>query len=500
MARGSPASSLFPLTHLESQNVGGHGQPPCIKCTREGSDCVLADSRRGGDYTHLRRRFRTRSPFRTRSAHQAREEEPPRAVKPQDSAGFHDSLQNPTDALLLLASVVGDHASSMADASSESPIKDTTAPSRTTRNPHNILHTYPPLREGTLTLGLLYHLLTLYSHHYHPFLPIVPSNVLQSASLASTIEHEPFLLTAILVVASRDRPDLASFHRNIWEYMRQQLLDVVLGTTHSRSVGCVEGLLLLGEWTPASFSGGHSDNSSEGTAWTIIGLAVRLAYLLRLEDSAFKSAEPVGTEAQRERLAWIFTYLADRQISIRMGNAFWCRGPSLSARFTAADFTCLQPRFSYEEDFASMIQAKLELTTLFGNAHDILFASKQRTRELMVRGDYVKYIDDTTKSIATWKCCWTELRVSRHLKACLGLMEQYLHLYVNAFAFQAVLYRKSVDKVGSGASCFPASAMASPDARHIYQAIDAAENLLRTVVEEIEPENHLRYLPACFYL
>jgi hypothetical protein len=39
----------------------------------------------------------------------------------------------------------------------------------------------------------------------------------------------------------------------------------------------------------------------------------------------------------------------------------------------------------------------VELTTLFGNAHDILFASKSRTVELITRGDYVKYIDDTGK-------------------------------------------------------------------------------------------------------
>ncbi|KAK6223987.1 hypothetical protein LQW54_000133 [Pestalotiopsis sp. IQ-011] len=183
-----------------------------------------------------------------------------------------------------------------------------------------------------------------------------------------------------------------------------------------------------------------------------------------------------------------------------MGQAFWCRGPALSTRFTAADFPSLQPKFSYEEDLSSLLEAQVELTTLFGNAHDILFASKSRTAELMVRGDYTKYIDDTMKAVAAWQRCWADISASRHLKACLKLMYQYLKLYVNAFAFQAVLYRTSLRENGSGRLTFPASAMASPDARHIYQALEAAEDLLKTVVDDIDPERGLRFMPTRFFL
>lgn len=80
------------------------------------------------------------------------------------------------------------------------------------------------------------------------------------------------------------------------------------------------------------------------------------------------------------------------------------------------------------------------------------------------------------------------------------LMYQYLKLYVNAFAFQAVLYRTSLRKTGPGRLTFPASAMASPDARHIYQALEAAEDLLKTVIDDIDPEKGLRFMPARFYL
>lgn len=68
-------------------------------------------------------------------------------------------------------------------------------------------------------------------------------------------------------------------------------------------------------------------------------------------------------------------YIADRQISIRMGQAFSCRGPSLVTKFTASDLPTLQPQSAYENDYASVLQSQLELTVLFGNIHDLLYAS-----------------------------------------------------------------------------------------------------------------------------
>lgn len=191
-----------------------------------------------------------------------------------------------------------------------------------------------------------------------------------------------------------------------------------------------------------------------------------------------------------------------------MGQAFWCRGPALSARFTANDFPALQPRHPYDENFASLIQAQVELTTIFGNAHDILFASRSRTAEIMMRGDYTKYVDDTSRAMQAWQHAWRSLAVSPHLKSCLTLMQEYLRLYFNAFAFQVVLYRASrksasgsdQDDSGRPGIAFPDSSMASPDAKSIYEAVNAAENLLQIVVEDIGPEKHLRYMPARFYL
>lgn len=115
--------------------------------------------------------------------------------------------------------------------------------------------------------------------------------------------------------------------------------------------------------------------------------------------------------------------------------------------------------------------------------------------------------------MAAWQCAWRGITVSRALSGCLKIMLEYLRLYVNAFAFQAVLYRASRATVnpssgpgvplqdgGSSARLyFPDSTMASADARHIYEALDAAESLLQVFTEEFE-EAQLRCMPTRFYL
>lgn len=143
-----------------------------------------------------------------------------------------------------------------------------------------------------------------YTENYHHFFPIVPSYILDPAQILTSLEEEPFLITAILAVASKDRIDFAELNQAIWEHMEKRIFDVVLGAASIRRVGCVEGLLLLGEWT--SVSQRQTEDSGQGAVWSIIGLAVRLAYLLRLEENSFKPNEyaSLRPEAQRKRLAW----------------------------------------------------------------------------------------------------------------------------------------------------------------------------------------------------
>lgn len=84
-------------------------------------------------------------------------------------------------------------------------------------------------------------------------------------------------------------------------------------------------------------------------------------------------------------------YMSDRQISVRIGKAFWSRGPGPMTGLNAQDFPSLRSR-NRNDDYSAIFQSNLELTQLFSNAHDVLYASKNRASQLNAGGEYVKYI------------------------------------------------------------------------------------------------------------
>lgn len=314
--------------------------------------------------------------------------------------------------------------------------------------------------------------------------------------------------------------------------MRELLLDVLLARPHTHRIGMVEGLLLLSDWLPSA----HSDNSptpkslfaEDATAWSLIGQAVRHAYLLRLDRMSFRKDVHGESkdETDRKRLVWtcrlttdfedgmirlllLVVYLADRQISVRLGQAFWSRGPSLSSNFTAQDFPTLQPAITGEDDQASVLQATMELTQLLHNAHDILYSSQARTQELISAGDYNRYLDDYQKALSSWREVWHNLVLTSKITCALTLMYEYLCLYVNAFAFQArvtqmrheaqnTTYQENPRHLRKQA-LFPRGIMATPEGRYVFEALRAAKAVLK-VMGRADPISCLRYMPTRYYL
>lgn len=200
-------------------------------------------------------------------------------------------------------------------------------------------------------------------------------------------------------------------------------------------------------------------------------------------------------------------YVSDRQISVRMGQSFWSRGPSLSTRFTADDFPSLQLIQDSQHSYASVLQATIELTQLLHNVHDILYSAKARTLQMMLSGDYNRYLDDFRRALSTWQDCWGNLKASPKLHSTLRIVIEYVRLYVNAFSFQSILSRACRSGVVTSSlpsrnrvhSLFPQGIMASADGAYIYEAVDAARNILSIAIET-DPVAHIRYMPFRFYV
>ncbi|PSN72162.1 hypothetical protein BS50DRAFT_544531 [Corynespora cassiicola Philippines] len=527
------------------------GSVPCLRCKRDNLDCVLGGSNRGG--RRVRRKTVDTPALPSLTAY-AQEEgsfhgignvgtsawsRSDSAVGQQQNAGLDDqlpraessasdempfsNLQNPSDALGILARVAETTSSGEGDSSSNGlsrgPLMSMAQPSDHHRQ--SLAFSYPLLDKGNLTVATICHLLARYQQNYHPFFPLAPAHTFDTSRLAETVKKEPNLLTAILVIASKDLAEEPHIFESCTEHMKNLVSKLAAGG--DADVEAVEALLLLAEWAPYSSrgSGKIGKGEEDKESWMHVGLALRIAYFLALDRYSFRLVDQgKDPNHNRKRLIWTSAYVSDRHISIRIGKAFWSRGPGPLTTLRREDYPSLIPKSPNEEDYASIFQANLELTQLFSNVHDTLYSNPGSSFRTHMSGSYIKFIDDFRSAIYGWKSVWGTLTCSPHLKACLLISYDYLRLYTNAFAFQATVLRAlptgpqpaadpTMPTVQHNA---PGNRMQVPqrvfgnnvgavgDARFIFEGLDAAKAILTTANNFVDPEKVLRYMPLRYYL
>lgn len=416
-----------------------------------------------------------------------------------DDIAFSE-LQNPSDALELLAHIASNSNGAKRDSRSSwtGTSNDVFGHSHPSDMPE-----YYPLSSGVLSIHKLASLLQRYHAHYHPYYPLVPKETLNPANLAQTIAQEPHLLTAILVISSKDLINEPHIFAACSEHM--QRLVSALAAGGPGEVEAVEGLLLLAEWTPYTSrrqAGQVGRGEEDREAWMHVGTALRVGYFLGLDRYSFRTPDSRDLQAQRKRLVWTACYISDRQISIRIGRAFWSRGPGPLTTLRKEDFPSLQPQGPHEDDYSTIFQATLELTMLFSNVHDVLYSNPSGVRSHL-SGGYIKFIDDFRSAIYGWNSVYGTLTCSQNLKATLVMSYDYLRLYTNAFAFHATIQRalpKTEDGKPIFSRVFYNNVGAVGDARFIYEGLDAAKSLLTTMNNFVDADKSLRYMPLRFYL
>jgi hypothetical protein len=360
-------------------------------------------------------------------------------------------------------------------------------------------------------------LLIRYQQQYHPYYPLAPAHAFDPSRLADMVKREPHLLTAILLIASKDLVDEPHIYEACTEHMKALVSNLAAGG--DADIEAVEALLLLAEWAPYTQRGsakvGKGEEDKE--SWMHAGLALRIAYYLALDRYSFRFVDQgKDPNHHRKRLIWTSAYVSDRHISIRIGKAFWSRGPGPLTTLRREDYPSLIPKSPNEEDYASIFQANLELTQLFSNVHDTLYSNPGSSFRTHMSGSYIKFIDDFRSAIYGWKSVWGTLTCSPSLKACLLMSYDYLRLYTNAFAFQATVLRalpaasSSAESVSGSQPPGAASGLpqrvfvnnvgAVGDARFIYEGLDAAKAILTTVNNFVDPERALRFMPLRYYL
>ncbi|KAF0315861.1 hypothetical protein GQ607_016880, partial [Colletotrichum asianum] len=459
-------------------------------------------------------------------------------------------LLNPSDALNLLAQVAdldGDGGTERNRKPSGSTTHEDATPRDHPSSKTLATYHYPPISDGVLSLSVASRLLATYYEHYHPFFPVAHNCILSPPSIPFLTDSEPHLVTAIFTVVSKDEPSLSAVHEACSRHMETLISKLIY--KGSTTVGAVEALLILAQWAPQRLQEKPTVGRGEEDegAWMQIGVAIRLGYLQSLEQTGLlvDKQSALSEQFRRKRLVWAACYMSDREVSIRVGKGFWSRGPGPSTIPRSADFPSLRVQQAGPDNLGQLFQAQLELIQLFSNAHDILYSSAGHRAQLYLGGEYVRYIDDSFAVLRKWKLVWGSLSFTPLIKAALKLSYEFLRLYINAFAFQATINRaitrarqqqqqlQQQSQTTATASPSqpqqqqppqqqppqpqPTSATtartttaintplfgdlaSTPDARFIYESMDAANSLLNILNTSVDPVTGLRYMPLKYYL
>ncbi|ODV90010.1 hypothetical protein CANCADRAFT_1740 [Tortispora caseinolytica NRRL Y-17796] len=214
---------------------------------------------------------------------------------------------------------------------------------------------------GAVSAQDAFEYVTFFFETLQPFTHACCLHYANPANHSDLIEYEPILCGAILTISSRYHPKLRSArykHENIWENTKKLIDNVLYGTYNNherlRSLGTIEGLLLLCEWHPTAIHlqpdlfGESPTKTTENTesntlqysvktvrsstfcsdrmSWMFLGLAITLAHELGVvnpnkapQNTPTYMARLVHGDHRRRKSIAVLLYIYFDQFSIRLG-------------------------------------------------------------------------------------------------------------------------------------------------------------------------------------
>ncbi|KIW36014.1 uncharacterized protein PV06_11689 [Exophiala oligosperma] len=356
------------------------------------------------------------------------------------------------------------------------------------------------ISSGQLTFPELARLLERFAEVYCPYYPIIPRKALCRENLANMANCEPVLLTAMITIAAQDiRGANDRILQSCSQYMQILLGEIMLGIRCK--VDALEATLLLAEWEPQYSlldSTARRCGGEDTAAFMHIGLALRIASFLDLEQAFPEESKKPADQITREALAYVACFLSDRQISIRTGRQFGFHGttPAFLARlllFADTHRRNVKCKTS-NADQAKILEARLELTSIYSEVHQHLYRGQIDASRTLQDQICDPRLNEFRTAMTAWKTKWGGVDYPTQVKIQLDLSFEYLRLYANAFVFR--------DRAGNHDSCSidqTASGLSSTD-DFFLQSLDAAKTFLAILNNHIPPGNPFNYLPIRFLL
>ncbi|KAI9837359.1 MAG: hypothetical protein M1819_000434 [Sarea resinae] len=171
----------------------------------------------------------------------------------------------------------------------------------------------------------------------------------------------------------------------------------------------------------------------------------------------------------------------------------------------------------------SIQQCWIAITLLMKQGNEMLFPSRQHTRDIIRNGRYVALLEYFQPMLKVWWTDFVRLDIPKYMRHILTIEYEYARVYLNSLSLQAVIERFT-NNVGdqtsiqtgqqnpSGAANQPWNNQPSGNASYanlltlyqgneiyIKEVVDASRNLLRTVVDGLLPGDYLKHLPVRTY-
>lgn len=266
----------------------------------------------------------------------------------------------------------------------------------------------------------------------------------------SLITQEPLLVCIILMIASRyyvlpgsgSATRATLIHQRLWEHCQHLIMRIIFGQekkskAKTRTIGAIEGLLLLVEWHPKAIhfppradgwdsdlllssadlrddpSGNCADEvdgvasrwvrevvapaqKSDRMSWMLLGTAQTLATELGLcEGHKTRTGSNLPRSDRMERGLRIvkLLHLLTELLSMRLG----------CVNMSPASLTRCLPGLSRDPKESAFLTGWIELTSLQRMMSNVLFPSANGTKELLSSFRYIDVIKHFRDQLAGWR-------------------------------------------------------------------------------------------------
>ncbi|KAK7751453.1 zinc finger transcriptional activator [Diatrype stigma] len=289
---------------------------------------------------------------------------------------------------------------------------------------------------------------------------------------------------------------------------------------------------------------------SDRMCWMLLSNAMGLAYELGVFDDIDEllAAQAITRpeyedEAYRlranriKRLLLVYlTQLAGRlgwtnmvPESIRTTDPVFSRKRPLSneANTPATNISALSTGFSYIPDVElddQIIQCWVGVSNAMHLGNERLFRSRKHTTDIIQSGKYTALLKEFQPILRGWWREFERFKLPEFIRHILTIEYEYVRIYVNSLALQAVVERctsqagGNIDSTQNGAPTLNPLQM-SPRAQNYYgnlplghlggfsaedqeyvkEVVDGSRNLLRTVVDGLLPNGYLKHAPVRTY-